>query len=296
MRKGKKKAADHLPPALRDQWLRDRAKKAEYKKARAEARALAALDPFPSSRKSGKKKDKYGNRIYQHDRNDDRPEGPIVPIVDLVTLTRQIRVFIDELSRPTMVLPPMDKDSRRRVHVIAECFSLKSTSRGSGDRRYTTLTKTSRSGLGVNEKKLGGILRGKGADMPFFKAYDRRGGADSGKNGGGGGAPRHKDGDVVGSKAAKIGEANVGFKLLQRMGYAIPFFTWRMHDSMVFIIQVDGRRADWCDGRSGRPAHSGHQEYQAGLGSCVRRPMMWYTTRTYRRPIFRIQSKSIICE
>jgi len=29
----------------------------------------------------------------------------------------------------------------------------------------------------------------------------------------------HRDGDIIGHKSAKIDECNVGFKLLQRMGY-----------------------------------------------------------------------------
>lgn len=52
------------------------------------------------------------------------------------------------------------------VHELANAFSLKSVSKGHGDARYTTLTKTTRSGIQINEKKIGRIVRrGGGADF-----------------------------------------------------------------------------------------------------------------------------------
>lgn len=213
----KKKDGAYVPPELKAQWNKDREKKAKYKRDRAEARKLESMDPFPS-RKSGKKKDKFGNRIY----DEPRPVGEIIPIVDFQSLVSQIRVFLGDLGgRQTMVLPPMDKASRARVHRIATCFNLNSKSVGVGGDRHTTLIRTTRSGVGVNEKKLNAILKGKwgyGADVPFSKAHDRRSGESSSK-----GLVRHRDGDIVGSKAAKIGESNIGFRLLQRMGYASSF-------------------------------------------------------------------------
>lgn len=90
-------------------------------------------------------------------------DGPIeLPnrIVDLSTLEQQIRRFIDKLGGPrSMSLPPCDKDTRRKVHELADAFNLKSVSSGRGTSRYTTLTKTSRTGTNINEHKVKRILR-----------------------------------------------------------------------------------------------------------------------------------------
>jgi hypothetical protein len=114
-----------------------------------------------------------------------------------------------------MILPPMDKESRRRVHLIADCFTLKSVSKGKGKDRYTTLIKTTRSGLNIKEDKVEWILRGaksRGDRGGFSQAWDRRAGDDGKKE------VRHRDGDVIGAKAEKLDASNIGFKLLQQMG------------------------------------------------------------------------------
>jgi hypothetical protein len=87
-----------------------------------------------------------------------------------------------------MALPPMGKESRKQVHELAIVFNLKSQSKGKGDGRYTTLTKTTRSGIEINEQKVRRVVKNnKGFTPP---------GGSKGRN-----AvimPRHKDGDEVG--------------------------------------------------------------------------------------------------
>jgi R3H domain len=200
---------------------------------------LASTDPLPS-RKSGKKKDKLGKRIYKEPESD---AGEITPIVDLPSLVSQIRVFLADLGgSQSMVLPPMDKESRARVHVIATCFKLKSKSAGVGSARHTTLIRTTKSGVKVDEKKINYVLSGRsfGPSIPFSKAHDRRSGEGSQ------GIFRHRDGDVVGSKAAKIGESNVGFRLLRQMGYAL-FHSFLVKGELIhahLAVLVAGARAN----------------------------------------------------
>ena len=52
-------------------------------------------------------------------------------------LIEQVRVFVDDPHLTTHTLPPMDKEGRRRMHMLAECFDLKSKSRGQGKARFT---------------------------------------------------------------------------------------------------------------------------------------------------------------
>jgi hypothetical protein len=52
-------------------------------------------------------------------------------------LIEQIRVFVDDPHQTTHTLPPMDKEGRRKMHMLAECFDLKSKSRGQGKARFT---------------------------------------------------------------------------------------------------------------------------------------------------------------
>lgn len=112
-----------------------------------------------------------------------------------------------------MALPPTNKETRKNVHELAIAFGLKSVSKGKGEARYTTLAKTTRSGVRVDEAKVGKIMR-------------RSGGAgargDSFVDGGGrsGPMPRHREGDEVGKAAPKLTQANIGFRMLALMGWS----------------------------------------------------------------------------
>lgn len=110
-------------------------------------------------------------------------------IVDFTTLEQQIRRFLEDIGgRDTMALPPTDKATRKRVHELATAFGLKSQSKGSGDARYTTLIKTSKSGIAVKEGKIRRIMKeatngswqgpgrgGKGSDKAMSLAKHREG-------------------------------------------------------------------------------------------------------------------------
>ncbi|CAA7260811.1 unnamed protein product [Cyclocybe aegerita] len=212
-KRNKDKGRDLLPE-LRAQWEKDRQKKAEYKKARELARLEAAADPL-SKKKGGKKGRKAMLAAAALD-----PTITVIPnrVVDMTTLVQQIRRFIADIGGPKeMALPPTNKETRKNIHEMAIAFNLKSVSKGKGDARYTTLTKTTRSGVGVNEQKVAKIVRrsgGMGARGDSF-IYDKKGRSGSGPK-----MPRHRDGDEVGGTAPKLNESNVGFRMLAMMGWA----------------------------------------------------------------------------
>lgn len=255
---GKKKRMQgaYVPSGLQDVWKRDRAKKAEYKRARKEKRRLAMLDPFLPSNSRAKNKGKaVASAEDDHDHSDDYDhegeEKKPSPIIDLVSLTAQIRIFIHDIGRQTMVLPPMETASRALVHKIAAAFNLKSKSAGKGSNRHTTLIRTSRTGIGISEVKITAILKRSGAEGPFARVHDRKSG-----NAGGRGPARHKEGDIVGQKAAKIDEHNVGFKLLQRMGYGVcDSYCYR--GVLVFMhCLLAGKKANTLVSQEGSPHRS----------------------------------------
>jgi hypothetical protein len=178
-----RKKGMNIPVELQDQWARDRSKKAENKQARAKARAEAAADPM-SHKKGGKKGHKAMLAVAKLDPSISIPER----VVDMVTLEQQVRRFLADIGgKATMALPPMNKESRKQVHELAIAFNLKSQSKGKGDGRYTMLTKTTRSGIAINEQKVRRVVK-------YGKVFTQPGA--KGKN-----ViimPRHRDGDEVG--------------------------------------------------------------------------------------------------
>lgn len=48
-----------------------------------------------------------------------------------------IRSFLEMDGKNAYSLPPMDKDGRKKIHLLAECYGLKSKSKGKGRSRFT---------------------------------------------------------------------------------------------------------------------------------------------------------------
>ncbi|KAM6501817.1 hypothetical protein JOM56_001794 [Amanita muscaria] len=212
-----------LPASLQKQWEKDRAKKAKLKEARQMAQLEAAADPL-AKKKGGKKGIKAMLAAARVD-----PKITVIGpnrVIDMTTLVQQIRRFLASPGGPqTMSLPPTSKVSRKLVHEMATAFNLKSQSKGREGARYTTLIKTSRSGLEVDEKKVGQLVRrGKlafgGDAWNESKNGKEKGKSGGGGGGGGGGGPRQKEGEEVGKAAPKIGSSNIGFKMLEAMGWS----------------------------------------------------------------------------
>ncbi|KAI0829778.1 hypothetical protein BC628DRAFT_1314788 [Trametes gibbosa] len=199
-----------VPPELREQWEKDRAKKAENKRKRALERLQLAADPL-AQHKGGKKGRKAMLAAARAADDANLPDR----IVDFVSLEQQIRRFLADIGGSnTMSLPPADKETRKLVHELAEAFNLKSQSKGSGSTRYTTLLKTSKSGLAINEKKIRRILK-----QTTSGAWV---GPDGGRSAGRSkptSLAHHREGEVVGKEAPRIGASNQGFKMLAAMGW-----------------------------------------------------------------------------
>ncbi|KZV77400.1 hypothetical protein PENSPDRAFT_741035 [Peniophora sp. CONT] len=204
----KKDKGKHLPSDLAEQWDRDRSKKAERKRQRELERLLSAADPL-ARKKGGKKARKALRASIQSEK--ELPNR----VFDVNSLETQIRRFVDDLgSGGTMALPPMEKHARKIVHELATAFGLKSKSVGKGGGRYTSLVKTTRTGTGrVNEGKVRAIVKRSGGVVTVV------GGGGGGKGGGRGGTVRPKEGEEVGKAARKIGQSNIGFKMLSSMGW-----------------------------------------------------------------------------
>ncbi|KAJ9094826.1 hypothetical protein QFC20_006804 [Naganishia adeliensis] len=225
--KGKKAKMKGVPKELQGQWEKDRQKKADKKRQRELDRLEAAMSLYPASKK-GKGKGKKGKPRFGFDDSDSdedmtpRRKKGIQPVTDMGSLNQEIRSFILDLGKTTMTLPPMEKFSRKRVHELAACYSLKSQSKGKGRGRFPILIKTSYSSLQVNEHKINNIV---GSDTPG-KFYKAKYGGNAGKGpqmpggaGRSGQAVRHQEDDAVGRDASAIGSENVGHKLLSRMGW-----------------------------------------------------------------------------
>ncbi|KAH9858987.1 hypothetical protein C2E23DRAFT_746290 [Lenzites betulinus] len=211
-----------VPPELRAQWEKDRAKKAENKRKRALERLQLAADPL-APHKGGKKGQKAMLAAARADADADLPHR----VVDFAALEQEIRRFLADPARTTMPLPPADKETRKRVHELATAFNLKSLSKGAGKARYTTLAKCPRSGLGISERKIRSILQQ--AQSGHWIAPDFRKGGGKPRESKAKGAKgdskaaslaHHREGEVVGKEAPKIGASNIGFKMLATMGWS----------------------------------------------------------------------------
>lgn len=192
-----------VPAHLQEQWDKDRVKKAENKRLRALERTEAAADPF-ARHKKGKKGRKRMLKASALDSDIDLPHR----VVDFPSLVTQIRAFVANIGgRSTMSLPPMEKDTRAEVHKLALAFNLQSKSLGKGKARYTTLTKTSRTGYNIDEQKVGNIVRKSADGGGFSRPYDR-GGGGKGNNAQ---MPKHRDGDEVGKVRLRIMTLSICF-------------------------------------------------------------------------------------
>lgn len=148
-----------IPEELREQWERDRVKKAERKRLRELERSAAAPDRFGTGKGSKGKKARKARLAVS-----------LASPMSLETVVGLMRQFVaDTGGARTHPLPPMGQKMRKTVHNLAHAFNLNSKSKSSGDARFTTLTKTALSGMNVDEKAIARILGhegGKGKGKP----------------------------------------------------------------------------------------------------------------------------------
>ncbi|KAI5478656.1 R3H domain containing protein [Pseudohyphozyma bogoriensis] len=236
---GKKKGKKGRPQAtgsndfflddLQAQWEKDRSKKSAFKKQRALDRAAAA--EASTSKGSSSRRSKGSNDPFSGYRD----RASEITGDSLESFDARMRAFaFYDLGSSSLALPPMSKKARVAVHLLAEVYGLKSKSMGKGDKRFPVLERT-RKTLGegeVDERRVRAILKGgKGESVGGgFKSKGKMGGlwaalnegnqpSGRGGKGGGFGGGRNSEGHVVGTGAERIGEGNIGFALLQKMGW-----------------------------------------------------------------------------
>lgn len=198
---------------LQEQWEKDKERKSQKKR----ERLLARLERQPT-KKELKKAKKMGL--------EPKPKNGI----DLHEIHASIQSFLMSPNQDHLSLPPMGKKDRVAVHLLAECYYLKSQSKGSGVRRFPLLYRTAHSTLyGVDDGRVQSILRAAHGDfaMPMERGPKRKGrmnalfrelqepGSSSRRSLQS--MPRNRDGDVVGQHAAQLQDDNVGFRLLAKV-------------------------------------------------------------------------------
>ncbi|EPS37464.1 hypothetical protein H072_8847 [Dactylellina haptotyla CBS 200.50] len=134
-----------------------------------------------------------------------------------------IKRFLMSGITERLSLPPMAKTDRLQVHVVAHKFFMTSKSQGKGSNRFPVLYKTTRSRLFEgDEEAIDRILRATGNVNSRGKLGNvrGRGGRQSVAGSGGSGIKTmHKDGMIVGTGAAEIGQGNKGYEMLAKMGW-----------------------------------------------------------------------------
>ena len=115
---------------------------------------------------------------------------------------------------------PLNKANRRVVHELANRFSVKSLSRGSGDQRHPVLTKTSRTR--PFKEEVFNALEGRFIRR-FFPRVDRSiatHGTKKKERRGPIASTAYRDGEVVGASAPELGSENRGRNMLEKMGWS----------------------------------------------------------------------------
>ena len=113
-----------IPKGLREQWERDRAKKAKQKHLR-EQEQYAAPDSF-GARKGNKKKKVHKARLA----------AALASPMSLETVVALMRQFVTDIEGAcTHHLPPMGQGMRKTVHELANAFKLDSKSHGERNAR-----------------------------------------------------------------------------------------------------------------------------------------------------------------
>ena len=188
-----RKKKKFIPEELREQWDRDRAKKAERKRLRELERSAAALD-LSTTKKGGKKKKARKARLA----------AALASPMSLETVVGYMRRFVADVGGArTLALPPMDQKIRKSVHELAHAFKLSSKSKNNGVGRFTTVKKTTSSGVNVDEKAIGRILE---KASPYVT---REGGKGKGRAG----RIRPRDGEIVGEVRFLCRERSAGADL-----------------------------------------------------------------------------------
>ncbi|KAF3931753.1 hypothetical protein ABW19_dt0210318 [Dactylella cylindrospora] len=131
-------------------------------------------------------------------------------------INEAIKSFLMSGTSERLSLMPMTKFERAGIHTLAHKFCMTSKSQGKGNSRFPVLYKTKRTVLFEgDEEAIDRVLRN-------HSNKAARGGASKGRIRGGQGDHNKiflKDGMIVGTGAAEIGEGNKGYEMLAKMGW-----------------------------------------------------------------------------
>ncbi|CAA20315.1 G-patch and R3H domain-containing protein C30B4.02c [Schizosaccharomyces pombe] len=203
----------NLYAELQEQWLKDKSKKARRRAEREKLRSEGLL---------GKKSKKKLLRESQKPSSSDS---------DNASLTRIDKIFINDVYQrmqqfkhsaiEEISLPPCRKYVRRLVHALANDLNLKSRSYGSGNKRYTMLSKTHKfDASSVDLVSLTRIMERLQTRVEYqsFSKSGRKSrmtvsSVRSSK------ATRVYDGQIVGEDAPEISKENPGRRLLEKLGW-----------------------------------------------------------------------------
>ncbi|GJJ06535.1 hypothetical protein Clacol_000727 [Clathrus columnatus] len=237
----KRDKSSHLPPGLKERWEQDRTKKAERKRERQLQREIEQVEAAMHVSPSGKGKlSKIQRKLLRRSAVDSSTSTShissdalrfeyvssstiqVSKITDLSALDTLIRsTFFLDFNLQKVILPPKDKQWRAKAHDLANAFYLKNKSEGREGDRFLTLSRTSMTGVGMREGKIMNILRRSGRVEGSGGSWVRDKGRFEGGRGGKGGHVkiRTRDGEEVGAAAPKIDSSNIGFQILEKMGW-----------------------------------------------------------------------------
>lgn len=134
----------------------------------------------------------------------------------------------------------MPKALRRKVHLLAETYNLRSQSLGSGKKRSPMLVKTHQTRMPPNPVNIHKLLNQSEQELKKIsiqRRMDKQGGGGGrgprgGRDGNPGSRPVH--GTVVGAEASAISIENKGHRMLAKMGYVFCHFVKVVVCSSVF--------------------------------------------------------------
>lgn len=201
---------EDLKEELRSQWDTDRGKKAAKKAEREELRREGLLG---SAGRKGKA-----------DLSQRYPLG-----MDMKQVHDELRDFLRSDEHRERAFPPMAKIDRKALHEIAMALNLNSNSRGAGKKRFTVVTKTSRTAIYdqgmfndvIKESTRGFLTNTKATRIAKRNARgSTRGGRGGGRGGGGLDAATVRHGELVGAGAAEISSNSFGHRMMEKMGWS----------------------------------------------------------------------------
>lgn len=201
---------------IQQAWKGDRMKKAKRKQEREELRKLGLLR---------KKANPQDLRIKY-------PDG-----MKIEHVVEEIRLFLSNedaryvanrclsnvsksanICTHSLCLPPMDKQSRKMIHQLANKFNVKSKSIGKGEQRRPELHRTKRTPAFAEKAFALAVSR---IERQYFPRPDKRGsGRFSTAKASSYAETSYKDGDVVGAAAPELGTDNRGRTMLEKMGWS----------------------------------------------------------------------------